>query len=81
MGRRGYAPLRRLGEVPPRPRWVFHLRRTCDVTGTYRETSLQRHHDVLLPVELSLMKIYFALKTSFLICRRPKNSVLKVLNF
>ena len=23
--------LRRLGEVPLRRRWVFHLRRTCDV--------------------------------------------------
>ena len=43
------APLRRLGDVPSRRRWVFHLRRTCDVTGTYRETSLQRRHDVLMP--------------------------------
>ena len=42
-------PLRRLGDVPLRRRWVFHLRRTCDVTGTYRETSLGRCHDVLLP--------------------------------
>ena len=42
-------PLRRLGDVLLRRRWVFHLRRTCDVTGTYRETSLRRHHDVLLP--------------------------------
>ena len=43
------APLRRLGDVPLRPRWVFHWRRTCDVTGTYRETSLRRRHDVLMP--------------------------------
>ena len=42
-------PLRRLGNVPLRRRWVFHLRRTCDVTETYRETSLQRRHDVLIP--------------------------------
>ena len=28
---------------------MFHLRRTCDVTGAYRETSLKRRHDVLLP--------------------------------
>ena len=28
---------------------VFHLRRTCDVTGTYKETSLRHRHDVLLP--------------------------------
>ena len=49
MRRREEVPLRRLGEVPLRRRWVFHLRRTCDVIGTYRETSLQRHYDVLLP--------------------------------
>ena len=47
--RRGDAPLRRLGEVPSRRRWVFHLRRICDVTGTYRETSLRRRHEVLMP--------------------------------
>ena len=33
--------LRRLGDVPPRRRWVFNFRRTCDVAGTYRETSLR----------------------------------------
>ena len=66
MGRRHYVPmrrhhdipirrhedvsLRRLGDVLLRRRWVFHLRRTCGVTGTgtYRETSLRRRHDVLL---------------------------------
>ena len=47
--RRGDAPLRRLGDVPSRRRWVFHLRRTCDVTGTYRETLLRRRHEVLMP--------------------------------
>ena len=47
--RREDVPLRRLGDVPLRRRWVFHLRRTCDVTETYRETSLQRRHDVLIP--------------------------------
>ena len=46
--RRGEAPLRRFGDVPPRRRWVFHLRRTCDVTGTYRQTSLRRRYNVLL---------------------------------
>ena len=46
---RGDAPLRRLRDVPSRRRWVFHLRRTCDVTGTYRETLLRRRHDVLMP--------------------------------
>ena len=38
----GDVPLRRLDDVPPRRRWVFYLRRTCDVAGTYRETSLRR---------------------------------------
>ena len=46
---RGEVPLRRLGDVPRRRRWVFHLRRNCDVAGTYRETSLRRHYDVFLP--------------------------------
>ena len=46
---RGDTPLRRLGDIPSRLRWVFHLRRTCDVTGTYRKTSLRRHQDVLMP--------------------------------
>ena len=43
------APLRRLGDVPSRRRWVFHLKRTCDVAGTYREMSLRRRHNVLMP--------------------------------
>ena len=47
--RREDVPLKRLGDVPLTRRWVFHLRRTCDVTGTYREMSLRRRHDVLLP--------------------------------
>ena len=33
----GDVPLRRLGDVLSRRRWVFHLRRICDVAGTYRE--------------------------------------------
>ena len=52
--RRGDVLLRRLGDVPTRRRWVFHLGRTCDVTGTYRETSLRRRHDVLLLGRLSV---------------------------
>ena len=59
--RRDDVPLRRLGNVPLRRRRVFHLRRTCDVTGTYRETSLRRRHDVFLPGGVSIKK--------------PKNSV------
>ena len=47
--RREDVPLRCLGDDPLRRRWLFHLRRTCDVTVTHRETSLQRRHDVLLP--------------------------------
>ena len=46
--RREDVPLRRLGDVPLRRRWVFHLRRTYNVAGTYRETSLRRRHHVLL---------------------------------
>ena len=49
IGCRGDVPLRRLGDVPSRRRWVFHLRRNCDIAGTYRETSLRCYHDVLLP--------------------------------
>ena len=52
--RRGDVPLRRLSDVATRRRWVFHLGRTCDVTGTYRETSLRRRHDVLLLGRLSV---------------------------
>ena len=40
--------LRCLGNVPPTRHWVFHLRRICDVVGTYRETSLRCHYDVML---------------------------------
>ena len=68
LGRCEDVPLRRLSDVPLRRRWVFHLRRTCDVTGTYRETSLRRHYDVLLPGGILVMgkmpKI--SLKTGFL---------------
>ena len=56
MGRHCYVLLRRQddpircrGDVPPRRRWVFHLRRTCDVAGTYKEMSLRRRHNVSLP--------------------------------
>ena len=62
MGRGGYVPLRRLGDVPLRRHWVFHLRRTCDVTGTYRETSLRRRHDVLLPGGNFLFYFDFCIK-------------------
>ena len=34
MGRRCYVLLRRHHDVPIRRRWMFHLRRTCDVAGT-----------------------------------------------
>ena len=47
--RRRDAPLRRLGDVPSRRRWVFHLRHTCDVAGTCRESSLRRRQEVLMP--------------------------------
>ena len=44
----GDVPLRHLGDVLQRLRWVFHLRRNCDVAETYRETLLRRRYDVLL---------------------------------
>ena len=47
--RRKDVPLRRFGDVTLRRRRVIHLRRTNHVTGTYRETSLRRRHDVFLP--------------------------------
>ena len=47
--RRRDVPLRRLYIVPSRRRWVFHLGRTCNITGMYRKTSLRRRHDVLMP--------------------------------
>ena len=47
--RRKDVPLRCLGNVPLRRCWVFHLRRTYELVGTYREKSLQRCHNVLLP--------------------------------
>ena len=65
--RRGNVPLRRLSDVPLRLRWVFHLRRTCDVAGTYRETSFRPRLDILLlcglilyvPILWSLLWIHF----------------------
>ena len=53
--RHGDVPLRRLGDVPLIHRWVFHLGRTCYVAGTYRETSLQHHRDVMLPAGSSII--------------------------
>ena len=46
--RPGNVLLRRLVDVPSRRRWVFHLVRTCDVAGMYRETSLRPRHDIWL---------------------------------
>ena len=46
---RGDVPLRRLNDVPSRHHWVFHFRRTCDVTWTDRETLLRHRQDVFLP--------------------------------
>ena len=42
IGRRGYVPLRRIGDVALRRHWVLHLRRTCDASRTYREMLLRR---------------------------------------
>ena len=54
----GNVLLRRLGDVLPRRHWVFHLRRTCDVAGTYRETLLQPLHGVLVLGGLLKMLLY-----------------------
>ena len=51
----GDVPLRRLGDVPLIHHWVFHLGRTCYVAGTYREASLQRRRDVMLPAGSSII--------------------------
>ena len=53
--RHGDVPLRRLGDVPLIHHWVFHLGRTCYVAGTYREASLQRRRDVMLPAGSSII--------------------------
>ena len=45
---RGDAPLKRHGDVPSRRHWVFHLRRNCDVAGTYRETSLRARRELVM---------------------------------
>ena len=37
--RRGKGTMRRLGDVLPRRRWVFHLGRTYDVAETYKDTT------------------------------------------
>ena len=60
--RREDVPLRRPGDVPLRHHWMFHLRRSCDVTGKYRETSLRRRHDVLLPGGNFLFYFDFCIK-------------------
>ena len=67
--RRGDVPLRRLGDVPLRRRWVFHLRRTCDVTGSYRETLLRRRptsscrvsKDCLFVIKINYGRVQFYL--------------------
>ena len=40
--------------VPLRRHWVFRLKRSCNIAGTYRETSLRRCYDVLLSGGFSL---------------------------
>ena len=58
--RRGHdIPIRRREDIPLRRHWVFHLRRTCDVAGTYKETSLRRCHDVFLPGGKESSILYF----------------------
>ena len=83
---RGDMPLRRLGDVPRRRRCGFHLRRNCDFAGTYRETSLRRRYDVLLPGRFivfkkiqttcsDLLEKAFATSSKHLICVHKQNSI------
>ena len=53
----GDVPVRHLGDVPLGRRWVFHLRRHCNVIGTYQKTSLRRRHDVSLPGGINTSKL------------------------
>ena len=56
----GDVPLRSLSDVPSRSCWMFHLRRNCDVTGTYRKTPLWRCYDVLMPGGMQVyMKVWW----------------------
>ena len=74
--RRGNLPLRRLGDVPRRRCWVFHLRRSWDVAATYRETSLQLRHKVLLPGGVIVLKCWLLC----MIVSAPLNSLKQVKN-
>ena len=50
MGRHHYVPLRHRHDIPIRRRedvslrrcWMFHLRLTCDIAETYKETPCRR---------------------------------------
>ena len=75
------APLRRLGNVPSRRRWVFYLRRTGDVAGTYRETLLRRRHDVLMPGgDILLIDETKLLEDSFMKSHLPTRWLTKIKN-
>ena len=67
--RREDVPLRHFGDVPTRRRWVFHLGSTCNVGGIYRETSLRRRYDVLLPggFFISAIKLWFLMDSAEII--------------
>ena len=79
----GDVPVRCLGEVPLRCHWVFHLRYTCDVAGTCRETSLRRHYDALLQVgeELCLMALKIDAKFEEKLSCVSKNDIKNLANF
>ena len=61
-------PLRCYGNVPPRCPWVFDLWRTCNITGTYRETLLRRPHNILLLIG------FYLLSSSWICIKHPKIS-------
>ena len=67
-------PIRYCGDAP-----LFHLRRTCDVAGTYRETLLRRRYDVLLPGGILLTFFCYLLTILLQGCLKTLFALLKVL--
>ena len=56
---RSYVPLRRLGDVPPRRRWVFHLRLIWDVVKTYWwDVVITSPWDVVTTYQEDVVKMY-----------------------
>ena len=78
---RGDVPLRRLGNVSRRRRWVFHLRCNGDVARTHKETSLRRRYDVLLPVGLTVLILLQTFKITLNLSSKNMKLCLKICQF